>query len=68
MDRWRGIGSWIMKKMLMALAAVAVAFCAWADTATVGGYTWTYRITGDTAEIYKWGGGEVVHIRRFPVP
>ena len=47
-----------MKKMLMALAAVAVAFCAWADTATVGGYTWTYRITGDTAEIYKWGGGK----------
>ena len=46
-----------MKKMLMALAAVAVAFCAWADTETVGGYTWTYRITGDTAEIYKWGGG-----------
>jgi len=42
-----------MKKMLMALAAVAVAFGAWADTETVGGYTWTYRINGDTAEIYK---------------
>ena len=35
----------------MAVAAVAVAFGAWADTETVGGYTWTYRINGDTAEI-----------------
>ncbi len=24
---------------------------AWAETETVGGYTWTYRINGDTAEI-----------------
>ena len=23
---------------------------AWADVETVGGYTWTYRINGDTAE------------------
>ena len=30
--------------------AVAVAFGAWAETETVGGYTWTYRIIGDTAE------------------
>ena len=40
-----------MKKMLMA-AAVAMAFGAWADTETVGGYTWTYQINGDTAENY----------------
>ena len=39
------------KKLMMIAAAVAVAFCAWADTETVGGYTWTYRINGETAEI-----------------
>ena len=33
--------------------AVAVAFGAWAATETVGGYTWTYQINGDTAEIYN---------------
>ena len=27
------------------------AFGAWAETETVGGYTWTYCINGDTAEI-----------------
>ena len=41
------------KLMLMA-AAVAMAFGAWAATETVGGYTWTYRINGDTAEIYGY--------------
>ena len=39
------------------LFALAAAFCiagtAWSDTETVGGYTWTYRINGDAAEIYK---------------
>jgi hypothetical protein len=30
--------------------AVAAAFGAWAETETVGDYTWTYRIDGDTAE------------------
>ena len=35
---------------LALLAAVAVALGAWADTATVGGYMWTYRINGDTAD------------------
>ena len=35
----------------MAVAAVAVAFGAWADTETVGGYTWTYWIDGVSAEI-----------------
>ena len=36
---------------LVLFAAVAVAIGAWADTATVGGYTWTYRINGGMAEI-----------------
>ena len=44
-----------MKRMLVVAYAVAVAFGAWADTETVGGYTWTYRIKGDTAEIYNNG-------------
>ena len=38
------------------LFALAAAFCiagtAWGATEKVGGYTWTYRINGDTAEIY----------------
>ncbi len=38
-------------KLMMMAAAVAVAFGAWADTETVGGYTWTYQISGDTAEV-----------------
>lgn len=39
------------KKLMMLLAAAAVlAFGAQAATETVGGYTWTYRISGDTAE------------------
>ena len=40
---------------LALVAAVAVAFGAWADdtwTDPDTGYTWTYRINGDTAEIY----------------
>ncbi len=37
------------RKLMMLFAAVAVVFGAWADTETVGGYTWTYRINGDTA-------------------
>ena len=41
-----------MKRLIMMMAAaVAAAFGAWADTETVGGYTWTYRINGDTAGI-----------------
>ena len=39
------------KKLIMMVAAVAVAFGAWAETETVGGYTWTYQINGGTAEI-----------------
>ena len=43
-------------RTLALLAAVAVAIGARADTETVGrktvgGYTWTYQINGDTAEI-----------------
>ena len=34
----------------MMVASLVVAFGAWAATQTVGGYTWTYRIDGDTAE------------------
>ena len=36
---------------LALVAAVAVAFGAWAATEKVGGYTWTYEISGYTAEI-----------------
>ena len=42
-----------MRKKLMMLFAAAAAFGAWAATETVGGYTWTYQINGDTAEIYN---------------
>ena len=43
-----------MTKRLMMLAAVAAAaFDACSETETVGGYEWTYRVNGDTAEIYK---------------
>ena len=42
---------------LAMLAMVAVASVAWAATETVGGYTWTYRINGDAAEIYKDSSG-----------
>ena len=39
------------KRIVMFLAAAMAAFGAWADTETVGGYTWTYQISGDTAEV-----------------
>ena len=43
-----------MKKLMMVLTtAIAAAMPLMAATETVGGYTWTYRIIGDTAEIYK---------------
>jgi hypothetical protein len=38
------------KKLTMMAVAAAASFGAWAETATFGGYTWTYRINGDTAE------------------
>ena len=40
-----------MKAKLIIVAAFIVAFGARADTETVGDYTWTYRLNGDTAEI-----------------
>ncbi|MBQ3288566.1 MAG: leucine-rich repeat protein [Kiritimatiellae bacterium] len=45
------------KKLMMLAVAVAAAFGAWADTETVGGYTWTYRTNGGTAEIYGTSSG-----------
>ncbi len=39
-------------KLMMMVAAVAVAFGAWAATETVGDYTWTYQIVNGAAEIY----------------
>ena len=42
-----------MKKLMVALLAAIAVGCAWAATETVGGYTWTYRINGNTAEIYN---------------
>ena len=44
------------KKLMILLAALAAAFGAWADdtwTDPDTGYTWTYRINGDTAEIFN---------------
>ena len=40
-----------MTRKLMMLAAAVPTFGVWADTETVGGYTWTYRINVDTAEV-----------------
>ena len=45
-----------MKKRIgMFLAVAMAAVCAWADTWTDPdtGYTWTYRVNGDEAEIYN---------------
>ena len=42
-------------KLMMMFAAVAVSFGAWAETETVGGYTWTYRINCGTAEMESNG-------------
>ncbi len=40
-----------MKKNMMCYVAIAMIFLLKADTETVDGYTWTYRIIGETAEI-----------------
>ena len=40
-----------MRKKLIAIVAVAAAFGAWADTETVGGYTWKYWTYGSGAEV-----------------
>ena len=39
------------KRHVVALLAAFAAFCASADTETVDGYTWSYRINGGSAEI-----------------
>ena len=39
------------RKLTMMFAALAVAIGARAATETAGGYKWTYRINGGTAEI-----------------
>ena len=36
---------------LALFAAAAAVTGVWAATKTIGGYTWTYRINGDTAKI-----------------
>ena len=41
----------LKRLIIAAVAFVGAAPAAFADTETVGGYTWTYRINGDTAEI-----------------
>ena len=43
------------KKLMMAVAAVAAAFGAWADTETIGDYTWSYQIIDGNAKIYNEG-------------
>jgi len=35
----------------MLTAGICAAMLLVADTKTIGGYTWTYRLNGDTAEI-----------------
>ena len=47
-----------MRGMICILIAV-LGFGASAETETVGGYTWTYRINGDTAEIYNNGSAAI---------
>ena len=42
-----------MKKLIVLTAALAATMPLMAETETVGGYTWTYRINGDTAEIFN---------------
>ena len=39
-----------MKSLMMLVVALAAAMPLMAATETVGGYTWTYRINGGTAE------------------
>lgn len=49
----RKIGRMVLIKKLMVSAVVSGMICAaWSATEKVGGYTWTYRINGDEAEIY----------------
>jgi hypothetical protein len=43
-------GAVVMRKFMMLTIVVSMICNALARTETVGGYTWTYRINGDTAE------------------
>lgn len=43
----------MMKKVSMSAVVFAVVIPLMAETETVGGYTWTYRSNGGTAEIYN---------------
>ena len=42
-----------MKTFIMLAAVIGAAMQAFADKEIVGGFTWSYRINGDTAEIYN---------------
>ena len=42
-----------MKVAILSAVVAMAAFGAWAETETVGGYTWTYQINDDTAEIFN---------------
>ena len=42
-----------MKRLMVLAVVLAAAMPLMAETETVGDYTWTYQINGDTAEIYK---------------
>ena len=45
-----------MKRLLVMIAtAFAATMSLMAETETIDGYTWTYRINGDTAEIFNDG-------------
>ena len=45
----------LLGEALVAAAFLAGASCALAETQAVDGYTWTYRVDGDSAEIYNGG-------------
>ena len=42
-----------MKKTMTLMTAIVTAMTVWAGEEQIGGYTWTYRIDGNTAEIYN---------------
>ena len=46
-------------KLLIGAMVFAVAMPLVADEETVGGYTWTYRIVGDEAEVFNYGNAVV---------
>ena len=50
-EAWKRNGVVVIKKFMMLTVVVSMICNALADTETVGGYTWTYRIKGNTAQI-----------------